>query len=137
MITVPNLTLTGRLGDDLRLIIAIRDPDTGDMLSTPTWTARMQVRLQAGEPGAPLLDLETGQSTTAGSGLSFDTDGNFELLIKAADIGSLPVSATPPTDVSLAYDVKMRDDGGDIATYLAGVLVITTPATLDPPPSAG
>ena len=137
MVTTANLTLCARRGDDLRSLVTIRDPDSGVVIPTSAWTARMQVRPQAGDTATPLLDLQTGQSTTAGSGLSFDADGIFEILIKAADIAALPIPAALPADATFAYDVKMRGLTGDIETYLAGVLVVATPVTLDPPPSAG
>jgi hypothetical protein len=133
MVTPGNLTLTARRGDTLRLQIAIRDSETGVVIPSEGWTARMQVRDVAGAETL-LLDLETGAETPGGSGLSFDADGIFEILIQPDDIDDLPAPLLAPGDTTLAYDVKMSDPAGDIETYLIGALVIATPVTQQAPP---
>ncbi len=75
---------------------------------------RMQIRNYAGEPGSPLVDLETVDDETAEGIFIIDaTQGQIGVRIEDTTLAALPGLVPAPLPSTFSYDLIVIDTDGD------------------------
>lgn len=111
--------------------VKIEEPRNADLRRTYTpgkgfsfsnFTARMQVRVSEGAPGAPLLNIS--MLATANGSVFTVSGSSLVMTIYRQDLESLPV-ATPISDPAyFVYDIILTDESGFENKFIRGQFVM-------------